>query len=100
MVIAAGAEPAVIHHEALDPDPRGFLGQRYLALLVHRELGGFPTIVEDGPKFRCGQDFGHFEAMHQSRGTAHSLTGIAAIKDWRLQSLARLQTIREIEGIE
>ena len=38
--------------------------------------------------------------MHQPRGAAHALAGIAAIEDGRLQCLAGLQPIGEIERIE
>ena len=52
MIAVARAEPAIVHHETLDADARRLLGQRHLPLLVDRELGGFPAVVEDGAEFR------------------------------------------------
>ena len=42
MVVIAGAEPAVVHHETLYPDAGGQLGQMRLPRFVDRKFGGFP----------------------------------------------------------
>ena len=49
VVVVAGAEPAVVHDEALHADLGGFFGEGNLARFVYGEGGGFPGVVEDGP---------------------------------------------------
>ncbi len=103
MIGFALAEPAIVHHESVDADRRGFFRQGHLARFIDTEFGGFPGVVNHRAGFgiRClRKDVRVFETMQQARCAAKSVRGIATVENRRLQFLAGLQLVAEIEWIE
>ena len=108
-VALALAEPAVVHHEAVHAERRGLLGERDLPGLGDVELGGLPGVVDHRPRprHRAGarprsirQDVLQLEAVQQPRGPAQPVRRIPAVEHRRLQRLARVQHVAEIERVE
>ena len=52
VIVVALAEPAVVHHEELDAQLGGLIGEGSLPGFVDVEGGGFPGVVEHGPQPR------------------------------------------------
>ncbi len=103
MVVFALAEPAVVHHKAIDADGRSFFRERYLPGFIDAEFGGFPRVVNHRTRLgirRLRQDVSDFKTMQQARGAAEAVIGIAAVKNGRLEMFAGFQFVAKIEWIE
>ena len=101
-IVIARAEPAIVHHEQLHPEFRRLVRQVLLPLLIDAERGGLPRIVEHRPQARTGaarQNLLAREAMQHTRRRAESGGRIPAIERRRLQALAGLQRVAEIEAV-
>ena len=97
------AEPAVVDHEELDAELRGPLGQLPLAVLGDVELGGLPRVVEHGPGLADRALRQHrrlLEAVERARHRAEAGIAVPAVVGHRLQRLAGLETVGEIERVE
>ncbi len=53
VVVAAAPEPAVVEHEALDPDRRGGVGQPLQVVEVGVEVDGLPGVEHERPRARA-----------------------------------------------
>ena len=110
VVVFALAEPAIVHHEAVDAESGGLFGKRHLAGFSHVDFGGFPGVVDDGPRLGCGQrrpapsgarqNAGELEVVEQARGAAQAVRRVAAVEDGRFERLAGMEDVAEVEGIE
>src|SRR5271165_6000613 len=103
MIVLALAEPAVVHHEAIDADRGSLFRYSYLPGLVDTEFRGLPRVVDHGTGLgvrRLRQDVSDFKAMHQARGAAQAVIGITAIKNRRFEMFAGFELVAKIERIE
>src|ERR1019366_5538950 len=103
IVVIAPAEPAIVHHEEFHAELGGFRGEVFLSLLVDRESGGLPGVVEHWAEARrgaAGEDLLAREAVEHARGGAEAGGGEAAIEGRRFQGFAGLERPGEIEGVE
>ena len=98
VIVFALAEPAVVHHKAVNAERRGLLRERHLAGFIHAKFGGFPRVVEHRPRFRrlllarpVRQHVIDLEAMQQARSAAQAMVRIASIEDRRFERLARVE---------
>src|SRR5260370_25542876 len=104
VVVLALAEPAIVHHKAVDAQRDSLLRQGHLPGLINAELGGLPGVVDYRPRLGSmilarpvGQNVVNFEAVQNARGAAETVVGITSVEDRRLQRLAWMKHVAEVE---
>ena len=103
MIAVAGAKPAVVHDETFDTNLGSLFGERLLPRFINFELGCFPGVIQNRTPFRAQatrENVDSLEAMKESGGLTKAAICVASIERRRVEGLARIQLVGEIEWIQ
>ena len=103
LVVVAVAKPAVVHHQHVDAQLFGALGELHQLVVVKVEVGGLPAVDEQGALLFGPLAAAQVVQVEVVEGAAHAAqagVGVDQHSLGRLEALAGLQAPAEVRGVD